>query len=463
MKGLSSRKLAVEVLTKVEVDGAFANLALSSAFKRKSLPERDRAFVTALVQGVLRHRDELDADIAGVASQPLKKMTPVVRNLLRVAVFQLKYMSDIPPSAVLDTAIEIGKTTAHAGIGKFVSGVLRAYLRDGQSPVGEHAPAGEQSAEQLATRYSLPLWLVQRWLDTRGRDETIKLLEYSQTVPPLTVRVCESGITSDALLNIFESHGIKARRGALVESCLIIEDRGKYKGPIDKLPGYADGLFIVQDEAAAFASRVVDPRPGDMVLDLCAAPGGKAIHMAELMDGKGKVIAVDIHESRLNMLRQTRQRVGLTNIETVAADGTEYAPAGKIDRVLIDAPCTGTGVINRRSDLRFKREAPDLQSLVELQKRLLGHAAGLLQSGGILVYSTCSIEPEENEEVMNWFLAQQPEFQLSSLRPYAAPAFAQQHAAELDRGWIQLLPTTHDLSGFFVARFEKNHSGSQGT
>ena len=234
---------------------------------------------------------------------------------------------------------------------------------------------------QLSTRYSVPEWLVERWLKQRGVSETIGLLEYSQSVPPLTLRACETGVTTEALINLFTSHGIKVRRGTLVESCLIVEDRGKYKGPIDKLPGYKDGLFVVQDESAAFASQVVGALPGQTIVDLCAAPGGKSVHLAEIMQGKGKVIAVDIHENRLNLVRQTRQRVGLTNIETQVADGTTFQPAAPVDAVLIDAPCTGTGVINRRSDLRFKRQAPDLEALVSLQRRLLDQGSLDVETG----------------------------------------------------------------------------------
>jgi 16S rRNA (cytosine967-C5)-methyltransferase len=464
MKGLASRKLAVEVLTAVEVDKAYANIALSSAFKRKTLSERDRAFVTALVQGVLRHRDELDADIGKRSSQPLNKITPPVRNVLRMAFFQLKYMPDIPAAAVVNTATEVGKTVGHAGIGKFVTGVLRGYVReretkseDGHKEANEETAAADDTPAALALRYSVPQWLVERWLQQRGRDQTESLLKFSQAVPPLMVRACESGITTDALVNLFTSHGIKVRRGQLVDSCLIIEDRGKYKGPVDKLPGYADGLFIVQDEAAAFASQAVDAKPGETVVDLCAAPGGKAVHMAEMMEGKGRVLAVDLHENRLNLLKQTRQRVGLTNIQVYAADGTTFDPGAPADRVLIDAPCMGTGVINRRSDLRFKRQAPDVEALVDLQRRLLSHAAEIIRDGGVLVYSTCSIEPEENEQNLRWFLDCFPHFSLSSLKPFAAPGFVQgPHGDELERGWIQLLPSDHGMSGFFVARLIKS-------
>jgi 16S rRNA (cytosine967-C5)-methyltransferase len=461
MKGLASRKLAVEVLTKVEVDKAYANLALSSAFKRQALSERDRAFVTALVQGVLRHREELDEQISLCSSQPINKMVPPVRNLLRVALFQLRYMEDIPARAVLNSACDLGKVIGHKGIPGFINGVLRGYLRKvGASPVTPSAEGDQGSpqdeAQSLSKQFSIPVWLIRRWLAARGKEETMALLAWSQSIPPLTVRTCTSGVTVEALEKLMTDQGIKVRRGALVPDCLIIEDRGRHKGPVDKLPGYKEGLFVVQDEQAAFASQAVAPLDTDTVVDLCAAPGGKSIHLAELMGGKGRVIAVDIHERRLNLLKDTRQRVGLTNIETVAADGTTFEPATKVDRVLIDAPCTGTGVINRRADLRFQKDEPDIGALIELQRKLLERGASILGAGGVLVYSTCSLEQEENEDNVRWFLSAHPEFSLISLKPCAGPQFAESAEGEqLEQGFYQFLPFKQSLSGFFVAKMGK--------
>lgn len=460
MKGVAARKLAVDVLVRVEREKAFANLALSSAFDQQNLSERDRAFATALVQGVLRHRDELDAVIASSSSQALTKMPARLKNILRVAIFQLRYMDDIPQSAVVNTATEIAKTTGHAGLAKFVTGVLRGHLRKVES--GDNAEESADSdesddpIEKYARRYSMPRWLVRRWLSNFGEPDTAKLLDYAQSVPVLTVRTCESGVTPEALLNVFTSSGIKAHHGELVDACLIIEDRGEHKGPIDKLPGYADGLFIVQDEAAAFVSKVVDPKPGEVIVDLCAAPGGKTINLADAMEGKGRVLAVDSQERRLELLKRTRQRVGLTNIEIFTEDGTTFDPKVPVNRVLLDAPCTGTGVINRRSDLRYQRDEPSIESLVQLQRRLLTNAARILSSGGTLVYSTCSLEPEENEQNLKWFLLEHTEFKLAPLTPYVPPRYLDMEREAWERGWIQLSPARHQLSGFFVARLLKD-------
>lgn len=456
--GISSRRLALEVLIQVEQQGAFANLALAGAFKRTSLKERDRAFATALVQGVLRHRSAIDERLGTLSKEPLGRLPPTLRNVLRLGLYQLEYMSDIPAAAVLDTANELARATGHSGHAKYANGVLRAHL--GKRGSIKETIVDIKDARQLATLHSLPLWLVERWLERWGPEETQRLLACTQMIPELVVRTCELAITVEGLQGIFEASGIRCRRGSLVESCLIVEDRGNFRGPVQRLPGYAEGLFTVQDEAAAFVSKVVDPQPGELVVDLCAAPGGKSLHLAELMQNKGKVVAVDSHAGRLNLLRKNRQRLGLTNVEIVVADGRSVSLDGAADRVLVDAPCTGTGVMNRRSDLRYHRQEVDLPALTALQKELLEHAAGLLRPGGVLVYATCSMEPEENEQNIRWFLAGHKEFSLESLRPYVPQEIAEQWAVtdphfNPDSGEIQLLPSRHGFSGFYVCRMRR--------
>lgn len=473
-EGIASRRLAVEVLIRIETEKAYANIALSNALNKKTLQERDRAFVTALVQGVVRRLGEIDGKLQKFSKQPLEKLTGSLRNILRIAVFQLEHMSDIPPSAVLDTSNKLAKAMGHEGNAKYANGVLRNYLRNKEKESagdGSNAPTvtdQELSDEQLAEKYSLPPWLVSRWVRTWGKEEAIKLLKHSQEIPELALRTCELGISADGLIDIFRRKGIKCRPGELVDSCIIVQDRGPLKGPVEKLPGYQEGLFTVQDEAAAFVSKVVDPKAGEVVVDLCAAPGGKSLHLAELMEGKGRVIAVDVNPSRLNLLKKSRQRMGLTNIEIQAADGREFNPGSPVDRVLIDAPCTGTGVINRRSDIRLRREAPDVEQLVSIQRELLNHAATMVKPGGILVYSTCSIEPEENIENLNWFRETHPEFKPESLEPFVPPLLLERWvsgvgedpgAPRLDEGWLQILPSRHALSGFFICRLRKDQTG----
>lgn len=458
--GLAARRLAVEILMKVEAEGAYANLALASAFKRKSLSERDRAFVTALVQGVLRHRLRIDGLLGKLSSRPLEKMPSFLRNALRLAVFQLDQMDDIPASAVVDTCAELVRKAGHEGQVRFANGLLRSYLRNRETPAPtEVVPPG---VEELPVSYSMPMWLVDKWLNQWGIDETRKLLAHAQKIPDLIIRTCEQAITAEGLENAMQSRGVKVSRCKLVDTCFVVADPGPYRGSPSKLPGYDDGLFTVQDEAAAFISKVVDPAPGDLVVDLCAAPGGKSIHMAELMQNRGRVIAVDSHAARLALLRKNRQRLGITNIETFVADARSFIVDTTADRVLLDVPCTGTGVMNRRSDIRFHREPPDLASLTQLQRQLLEHAATLVKPGGILVYSTCSIEPEENEDNICWFLEHHKEFRTLSLRPFVPagvlaewPGDACNNSLDLDRGFFTLMPSRHGTSGFFVCRMTR--------
>lgn len=458
MKGLASRRLALEILLKVEVEKAYAKLALDAAFKRRVLSERDRAFVTYLVQGTLRHLSELDATLAKVSSRPLESLPAALRNTLRLSVFQLLHSKDIPEFAVINTAAQLAKDTGHQGSARFVNGLLRALLK---SKVESQEATATDSTEAKAESFSLPSWLVERWQARYGNEEALELMKFSQKIPELTLRCCQLSINPDGLLNIFESKGMTVQQGELVTSCFTILDRGKQTGPIEKLPGFTEGLFTIQDEAAALVAHVVDPKAGNTILDLCAAPGGKSLHLAELLENKGRIVAVDIHGKRLQMLGRERQRLGLTNIETLEADGRSLKTDFLADLILIDAPCSGTGVINRRSDLRHRRQEPDIDNLVQIQRDLLANAVHLLKKSGSIIYSTCSMEPEENFQNIKWFLDRHPQFHPESLARFipqsvisrwSKSANWQETQSQLESGLFQLLPTRHGYSGFFICR-----------
>ena len=491
-KGTAARKQAVSVLVKVEKEGAFANLALANALKGDSLSQRDKAFVMALVLGVLRNQKRLDGKLAALSKEPLIKLKPHVRNLLRLAIYQLDHMQDIPESAVVDTAVELGREIGHVGIGRYVNAVLRTYIRERPAPssadgenqgnydsfegqstfvdeAGEVSFSGNYSSQMdfnqnslvdsLSERYSMPPWLVSRWLDRFGEKESLALLAACQNPPKLTLRVNETACDTAAFAEILQNKGIKVQRSTLVPSCLTVLDRRTVRGPIENIPGFADGMFSVQDQSAAFVSLVVSPQPGEQIIDLCAAPGGKSLNLAELMDNKGKVIAVDKNENRLNLIKTNRLRLGLTNLEIICGDGTniKLPPA---DKVLVDAPCSGTGVINKRADIRLKRTKLDIDILTTLQKELLKNASLLVKEGGCLIYSTCSIEQEENEDIFSWFLSTFKDFESDDLSPFfPAGALAAYGLADSARhGYALFLPSKHDVSGFFVARFKKRLS-----
>ena len=475
--GMASRKLALETLIKIEKDGAYANLALNAGFEKQEFSEQDRAFVTALVQGVMRNRSFIDQQIQTVSKEPLAKMQPLLRNLLRLAVFQLDNLSETPEHAVLDTSNRLARALGHEGLVRYTNGVLRTYLRKKQK--GESDKSGSESVEQsedpasLSIRYSLPVWLIEKWNVYYGKEETRALLEWTKKEPGFTVRVSEVNVEPQTMLDIMNKNNFAARAGHLVPSCLVFEgaDGGKsFRGSPAKLPGFEDGFFVVQDEAAAFVSLVVAPQKGETIVDLCAAPGGKTVHLSEMLENTGRVVAVDKHESRLKLVKDAQLKQGLENLETVAADGREFQLNRLADRVLVDAPCSGTGVINRRTDIRTNRDQKDIQELTALQKDLLANAATLVKPGGVLVYSTCSLEPEENIQVIEWFLKENPQFKGSSLLPFLSqeiqdewfsaaneetlPQVSTKVAAE--KGYMQLIPTRHGVAGFFICRLERD-------
>lgn len=479
-QGMASRKLALEILIKIEKDSAYANLALSAGFERKkNLNERDRAFVTAIVQGVVRNLGLLDHQVSSVSKEPLQKMPAVLRNILRMAIYQLDHMSETPQRAVLDTSAKLARSLGHEGMVRFTNGVLRGYCR--KKEAGGTTVDDATDTASLSTKYSLPVWLIDKWKQNYGESETLALLAWSKKTPGLTIRVSELGVEPPAMLDILNRNGFAAQHGKLVPACLIFNsaennEGGKsFRGSPNKLPGYDDGLFVVQDEAAAFVSTVLGVEKGETIVDLCAAPGGKAVHIAELLENTGQVIAVDKSTSRLKLVNEARIRLSLTNVQIVAADGREFVQGSQkklADRVLLDAPCSGTGVINRRTDISLNRESSDIEKLTELQKQLISNAGKLVKAGGVLVYSTCSIEPEENLSVIEWFLERNPNFKGSSLLPFISdevkskwfspeieatlPEVSRQASAE--KGYLQLLPTRHDVSGFFVCRMVKDSS-----
>jgi 16S rRNA (cytosine967-C5)-methyltransferase len=506
--GLRSRSIALDILIAVEKDNAYANLALSAAFKKLDLSERDRAFITALVQGTTRNRLSLDESISKLSTRPLAKLPLPLRNVLRMGIFQLEHMSNLPASAVVNTTTELAKSIGHAGIGKFANGLMRNYQRqlEKEFPEGREQTASQDDtvdgaieesenetdnqprkaveeskddlnspgvASRLGTKYSMPEWIVERWLKNFGAEETIKLLKFSHSAPALVLRANDMAITPEALHTILENAYVPFRKGALVNSCVIVEraernESGQrsasFHGSPQKLPGFAEGMFSVQDEAAAFVSLVSQAKPGNVVVDLCAAPGGKTVHMGEMMENRGRIVAVDVSETRLKLVKQNRLRLGLTNIETVVADGRQYQLGSLADVVLVDAPCTGTGVLNRRTDSRYHLKPEDIPQLVSMQRELLANAATMVKPGGILVYSTCSIEPEENFENIRWFLDTFEDFEGDDLSPFLPDSILSQCEpnskgpacktnVEMSRLlMLQLLPSRHDVSGFFVAR-----------
>ncbi len=430
--GIGPRRLALDML------GRWRELELDWDPRLDRLDPRDRALVRQLVSGTLRLRGKLDYYLDHFLRQGLNSLPQRVQDILRTAAFQLRFLERIPDYAVVNEAVELAKREDRR-LGPVVNGVLRSLQRGWDSvplPSPEREPA-----LWLAVEHSHPQWLAERYLQRHGFELARQLLEANNRQAPLVLRVEDPARIGDLEERLREA-GLEVERGRWATGALKI--RGGAPRP-SLLPGYDEGLFYVQDEAAMLVGLLAAPRAGSLVYDACAAPGGKATHLARLVGPAGKVVAADPSRRRLARLRRNLARLRLDNLLAVAAD-SHHPVVRDADLVLCDVPCTGTGVIRRKPELRWRLEPSDLESLPQLQARILEDAAGAVAPGGVLVYATCSLEPEENQAVVRAFLSAHPEF-----RPDPA---TDQLPAELvsPEGWLQSWPHRDGIDGAFAAR-----------
>lgn len=447
----SGREAALRALRDVDVKEAYANLALDHHLTGSRLEGRERALATELAYGVTRRRATLDWAIAQVATRPLEQMDPWIRNILREAVYQILFMDRIPQSAAVDQAVELAKTYGHVGVAKFVNGVLRSLLR--KLPELPWPDEAADPVRALAVRHSYPDWLVAEWRERFGAGEAVRLLEAGNAVPPLTIRANRLKASREAVAEALAVEGIKTEPTRLSPQGLIIHDLTG-SSHLDKLRSMKQGLFTVQDESAMLVAPVLDPEPGWTVIDLAAAPGGKSTHLAELMKNEGRVIAVDIHPHKVDLIEQNAKRLGATIVQAVSLDAREIGKAmpNQADAILCDVPCSGLGTLARRADARWRKSPADIEAMVPIQRAILEGAAAALKSGGVLVYSTCTIHPAENQELIHSFLADHQEFALDTIWPHLPPLISREGQAD---GYVQLLPHIHGTDGFFICRMVK--------
>ena len=444
-----ARETALQVLLDVDKREAYANLALGAVLDKYKPAKLDRAFTTELVYGTLRALNTLDWALGNYLRRPISGLTPVVRNILRLGAYQLLYMDRVPDSAAVNEAANLARRHGHAGIVKFVNGVLRNLAR-GKDKLPFPDPAADPVAS-ITLRYSHPEWLVRLWLEEFGYDRTVALCEADNQPAPNSVRVNSLKTEPAELMTLLQDTGIKVERGRYAADCLYLSGFVA----LGELAPFRDGLFQVQDESSILVGQVVNPKPGTRVIDVASAPGGKATHLAQLMQDRGEILALDVHEHKLGLIEENCRRLGVNIVETLLADARALPEqyAGLADYVLVDAPCSGLGVLRRRPDARWRKSQAQIQELTVLQAQILAAAAAVLKPGGVLVYSTCTITQEENYgQVMN-FLAAQPEFGLESIAGLVPDSL--DHAGTLQQGYLQVLPHLHGLDGFFMARLRK--------
>ncbi|MFD2371160.1 16S rRNA (cytosine(967)-C(5))-methyltransferase RsmB [Brevibacillus sp. GCM10020057] len=441
-----AREIALDVLNRVEEHKSYSNLELRNVLDRAELSAADSALVTELVYGTIQRRLTLDFVLSQFVGG--KKVQTWVRNLLLISLYQIRFLDRIPERAAVHEAVEIAKRRGHQGIASMVNGVLRNVLR--QPDVWERLPKGDVAA-QIAVTHSHPEWLVRQWLQQYGEEATRAICEANNRPPHTSIRVNPLKISKDELMAKLREEGSEVRPSALCEQGILL-DGGHAAGT--RL--FKEGYYTLQDESSMLVASAVAPQPGMRVLDACAAPGGKTTHLAEVMGNRGEIIANDVHPHKRELIAASAKRLGITIIEPIVGDALDLPERGlgTFDRVLLDAPCTGFGVIRRKPDLKWNKSQADVRAISQLQYQLLVSLSGMVAPGGTLVYSTCTIEPKENEEVVRRFADKHPEFVLDATLQGDLPVAVRDKMDE-SGAFVQILPHHFESDGFFIARLRR--------
>jgi len=445
----TARGIAVQLLTRVEVEGAFANLLLQRNIGRLT-DSRDRQFVTLLVNGALKHQLTLDYALRRYLSKPMSALPHEVRAILRIGAFQLLYVDKVPDAVAVNESVELAKPYP-----KF-TGLVNVVLRKVMNKAWDFPwpDAKRETVRYLSVRYSHPEWMIRRWLKRWGMEETEALCRANNEPAQTWIRTNTLKISRADLMDRLTLEGITVEPGIRIPESLRIHNFGA----LDRLESFREGLFTVQDESSQLVAHVVDPKPGQCVLDACSAPGGKTTHLAQMMHDEGEILAFDIHAHKLELIDQLALRMGITIIRAQLGDARDLlgVKLGSQQRVLVDAPCSGLGVLRRRADLRWQKEEQDLSDLPRLQLAILERAASCVEVGGDLIYSTCTIEPEENFELVKTFRLAHPEFEpVNLVEDLPFPLVDARDRQQASKGMLQLLPHRHEMDGFFLAKFRR--------
>lgn len=442
------RETALKVLYDINKSGAYSNIALNKYLEGGKLSNLDKAFITELVYGTLKWRLSIDHIIEQFSSVKIKKLSPWILNVLRLGVYQLVYISKIPESAACNESVNLAKRYGHSASSRYVNAVLRNVARSKDKIT--YPDRSKDLISYLSVKYSHPDWMVKKWLELFGESFTEELLKSNNDTPPLTVRVNTLKTDKGGLVNALKNEGVETTSAKYIDSALTIDNPSS----LTKMEAFVKGLFQVQDESSMMVGRILDPKPGEFVIDVCSAPGGKATHIAELMNNKGRVVARDIHEHKIKLINEAAQRLGIQIIQTEVFDASKQDEKlmGKADSVLVDAPCTGLGIIRRKPDIKWTRTQNDLKEIVKLQEKILSVSSHYVKPGGVLVYSTCTIEPQENEEMVKAFLKDNKDYSLEDISEFIPGGLAKDTAKE---GYIQLYPNIDGIDGFFISKMRR--------
>lgn len=437
---ITARELALDMLMEILEKGSFCHIVERQALsKYQYLPKQERALATRLTEGVIERLFSIDYVINQVSKTRTEKMKPVIRNILRIGVYQLLYMDRIPDSAACNEAVKLAVKRRFSGLKGFVNGVLRSVARKKENL---EFPDDE-------TRYSIPGWLLDMWKQDLGQQEALSVAEALLLERPTCVRCNLAKDSAEHIIMSLNNQGVHTERLPGFEDILYISGYDYLEG----LDAFAHGLIQVQDVSSSLVGKAADPKAGDFVLDVCAAPGGKSLHMADLLKGTGMVEARDLTYQKAALIEENISRSGFTNIRAKVWDALEpdEEMKGQADIVLADLPCSGLGIIGRKPDIKYRMNLETCEDLANLQKDILSVVWEYVKPGGILVFSTCTIDKMENEDNRNWFLNEYP-FEPVDISEKAAGAFQEE---TLKEGYIQLLPGRHNSDGFFLSVFRR--------
>ena len=440
-KAASAREAALHLILSVNLHGAYANLAVADFVRETKLTDIDRRFTTELVYGTIKAKLSLAWVLKRHLPRP-DKLAPIVQAILLLGAYQLLYLEKVPVSAACNESVALAKKYAHAAAARLVNAVLRKVAAEKATLPWPDVNTAADPAEALSIVTSHPVWLTRRWIAQLGLAEAEQLCRLDNAAPPLSFRVNTNTISREAALAALSDRYGTFLPSAIVPDGIVCRE---LSGSLNALPLLQDGVLQIQDEASMLVGHIVAPQPGERVLDVCSAPGGKTTHLAALMKGTGEVVALDIHPHKVQLVKDNAQRQGLANVRAQAMDARELPSAWErsFDRVLVDAPCSGLGVLRRKADARWNKMEAELAALPALQLAILRRASQMVKPGGRLVYSTCTTEPGENQAVVEAFLAEHPAFALVAL---THPLHREKTAP-----WLQLWPQRDGTDGFFIA------------
>ena len=446
----SARQIALEVLDRIEYHGAYANLEIQKALQG-AVTKQDRAFITELVYGSVRMKLALKWVISQFVSIRWKKIDENIRLVLMLGVYQLLFMDKVPARAVCNEMVDLTKAISNKGAAGFVNGVLRNIVRNSHRiswPDKEKDPV-----KYLSVTYSHPQWIVEKWFERFGAADTEALCKYNNLPATLTARTNSLKTTISQVKSSLEMENVTVTQGKLLPEALHIKAQKR----IDELETFKTGKFILQDESSMLPAKILCPEPGSFVIDGCAAPGGKTTQLAEIMGNSGKILACDIHQHKLRLVEINKERLGCHIVEERLMDARKLGDLfpNQVDYLLLDVPCSGLGVLSRRADARWRKSPDDILHMVELQWQIFTKASRCLKKNGVLVYSTCTIEREENENMINRFLAKFEDFKAVDITPYLPFTLTNADAETARNGYLQMLPQHYGVDGFFVAKIRR--------